>query len=83
MNLDLTDTEAEALAQELAGIVQNNRYPPLAARSDVARDTRQAEARASPRAFATAEGVCAAASQEAKRPVARKSGSNPEILFAE
>ena len=27
MNLELSDAEAEALTQELAGIVQNNRYP--------------------------------------------------------
>jgi hypothetical protein len=27
MNLDLTDAEAEALAQELAGIIDSARYP--------------------------------------------------------
>jgi hypothetical protein len=27
MNLDLTDAEAEALAQELAGLINRDRYP--------------------------------------------------------
>jgi hypothetical protein len=61
MHLDLAE-KAAALTKELDDIVENDRYPVLAPRPHPESGARQAQAGAGPRAHATAEGLCAAAS---------------------
>jgi hypothetical protein len=61
MQLDLTDEEIAALARLLTNTIDADRYP-LSPRSDIEGHSREDPTGAGPRAHATAEGLCAAAS---------------------
>jgi hypothetical protein len=65
MHLDLSDDEAAALTQELHDIVENDRYPLLAAHPHAEGHTREAQTGAGPRALAAEEGVRRHAASEA------------------
>jgi hypothetical protein len=65
MHLDLTDEETAALTQELHDIVESNRYPFSPRIHTLNAILAEAQAGASPRPLAAAEGLCAAASEEA------------------
>jgi hypothetical protein len=67
MPLDLTDDETAALTQELHDIVENDRYPVLAAHPHAEGSPRQAQAGAGPRALAAAEGVAPPRAKRTRR----------------
>jgi hypothetical protein len=62
MNLDLPHEETAALTQALHDIVENDRYPVLAAHPHAEGHSRQAQTGAGTQAPAAAESVCATAS---------------------